>query len=225
MQRQIQITADGSATVAIPDWQVTYHSKHGSIQESRHVFIDAGLQAFMRSHPQQKTISIFEMGFGTGLNAWLSLEQAIQQQVKIHYTAIELYPLNKQEYEQLNYDSLIPVANHSIIELHEAAWETENQITSDFLFTKHHDSLHNYKNKKGFDIIFYDAFAPAAQPELWTTAVFEMLLNMTNPGGIFVTYCSKGDVRRSLISAGWQVEKLPGPKWKREMLRASKPAR
>lgn len=224
MQRQVQITADGSATVAIPDLQVTYHSKYGSVQESRHVFIDAGLHAFMRSHPQQKTISIFEMGFGTGLNAWLSLEQAIKQQVKIHYTAVELYPLHKQEYEQLNYDTIIPVANHSIIELHEAAYNIPVSIDANFVVTKHHKSLTDYKNQSSFDIIFYDAFAPAAQPELWTNTVFEMLLNITNPGGILVTYCSKGNVRRAMISAGWKAEKLPGPKWKREMLRASKPA-
>ncbi|WP_343669370.1 tRNA (5-methylaminomethyl-2-thiouridine)(34)-methyltransferase MnmD [Chitinophaga sp.] len=202
MKRELQVTADGSHTIAIPDMNVTYHSTHGAIQESMHVFIHAGLQAV-----QAPAIRIFEMGFGTGLNALLTLQYAT---TPVYYYAVEQFPLTATEVEGLNYGNA----------MHHYPWNEDVKISDQFTLHKAHTSLMTVTPAQTFHLIYYDAFAPAAQPELWTKAVFEKLFSFLEPGGILVTYCSKGDVRRAMLAAGFAVEKLAGPPGKREMLRA-----
>lgn len=218
MKRIIISTADGSHTVHIPEMNVTYHSKHGAVQESTHVFIEAGLRHFIATSGKQE-IRIFEMGFGTGLNALLTLDEAQKIKRLINYTAIELHPLSEEERKNLDYNS-----DQSVFEnLHAAAWEEEISIDSFFKLYKTKADLLHYKTDKKFDIIYYDAFAPSAQPQLWTADVFKKLYSMMNSGGVLVTYCSKGDVRRAMQAAGFIVEKIQGPPGKREMVRAGVP--
>ncbi len=216
MERHVQITADGSATITIPAMQVTYHSKHGAVQESNHVFIQAGLEWMIQQG--LKHIRIFEMGFGTGLNALLTAEYIQTLPIKISYYSAEAYPLNTTESASLNY------TNQALLQqLHNSSWNQPTAITSNFTLHKLLTTLDKCSINEPIDLIYYDAFAPSAQPELWTEAVFAKLYNWTAPGGILVTYCSKGDVRRAMQAAGWVVEKIPGPPGKREMVRAHKP--
>lgn len=217
MIRIVQTTADGSPTIAIPDMQVTYHSRHGAVQESRHVFIQAGLLPLLK---QYDVLHILEMGFGTGLNALLTLEQAITQEQAIYYEAVEKYPLNMDEVKGLNYTKPLPHAYFKA--LHQCHWNEPVAIHPFFTLLKSHISLQDFKAKAPFHLIYYDAFAPAAQPELWTAQIFEQLYDMMETEGILVTYCSKGDVRRNMLAASFKVEKLAGPPGKREMLRAIK---
>ena len=217
MQRIIQVTADGSPTIAIPDMQVTYHSRHGAVQESRHVFIQAGLIPFLK---QYSKLRIFEMGFGTGLNALLTLEQAIAQEQTIFYEAVEHFPLNDNEIKDLAYNSLSIPEYFDV--LHQCKWNEPVTIHPFFTLYKNNISLQEFKATEPFHLIYYDAFAPAAQPELWTLQIFEQLYNMLINDGVLVTYCSKGNVRRNMLAAGFKVEKLAGPPGKREMLRAIK---
>ncbi len=216
MEKQIITTKDGSSSVLIPEMNVTYHSIYGAMQESKHVFICAGLMPFIESKTFD-TITIFEMGFGTGLNALLSLEQAIIHQQKIHYIAIELFPLNEKEIECLSYNE------HSFFkELHQCNWEQDIVLNEYFILHKTKQSIFQYKNFQPINLIYYDAFAPSAQPELWTKSIFENVHACLQENGVLVTYCSKGDVRRAMLAAGFKVEKLQGPPHKREMLRAKK---
>jgi len=227
MHRELQITADGSHTLAIPQMQVTYHSRHGALQESMHIFIRHGLDYAVQQRPDDDRLCIFEMGFGTGLNALLSMQYASQHQKPVYYQAVEQYPLSVAEAEQLNYTSLTayePLTS-AFAAMH--AGDAGEDINIHPLFTLHKVklSLQQYLQLSGkniFDLIYYDAFAPSAQPELWAQEIFRQLFDILSKDGILVTYCSKGDVRRAMMSAGFAVEKLPGPPGKREMLRAMK---
>lgn len=216
MERRVQITADGSHTIAIPGMQVTYHSKHGAIEESKHVFIEAGLY-YPDKH--RKKLSVLEMGFGTGLNALLTAIEAQQNNIDIQYHAIEAYPLSSEEKSALNHGALL---NQETIfqQLHDAPWNQPVLVHPYFSLHKHYSTLQSFQHIQAFDVIYYDAFAPSAQPELWTVTVFQQLLNLLTPGGLLVTYCSKGDVRRAMTVAGFHVTKIPGPPGKREMVRA-----
>jgi len=217
MYRIVQNTADGSPTIAIPGMQVTYHSRHGAVQESRHVFIQAGLQPLLKQHA---VLRVFEMGFGTGLNALLTLEQAITQEKVIYYQAVEKYPLAEDEVKELTYTGILSPGYFTA--LHQCKWNEPVVIHPLFTLYKSLVPLQDFKAESPFHLIYYDAFAPAAQPELWTLQTFEQLYAMLANGGILVTYCSKGDVRRKMLAAGFKVEKLAGPPGKREMLRAIK---
>ena len=221
MERILQLTSDGSYTIAVPSMHVTYHSIHGAIQESMHVFINAGLQPLLH---QFETLHIFEMGFGTGLNALLSLQQATQHNQKIFYYAAELFPLKPYEYSSLNYSSKLQ--NDSLQSyfklMHECEWGKDVSIHPLFTLHKTNESLLNLVTDHAFNLIFFDAFAPAAQPELWTQQVFKKMFQLLANKGMLVTYCSKGDVRRAMLAADFKVEKLQGPPRKREMLRAIK---
>lgn len=221
-EREIIITADGSVTIAIPQLHVTYHSKHGAIQESMHVFIEAGLKPLLH---QQETINLFEMGFGTGLNALLSLIEAEKHQQKINYQAVEAFPLEKEIVGGLNYCEQLhqPQLKPLFEQLHASPWNQSINLTPWFTLQKDHTTLFNLSTAQLFNLIYYDAFAPNAQPELWTVDAFTQLFNMLTAGGILVTYCSKGDVRRAMQAAGFSIEKIPGPPGKREMVRARKP--
>lgn len=218
-QRHIVQTADGSPTLYVPQWDEHYHSIHGAVQESAHVFIQAGLEYVSG---QKKSISILEVGFGTGLNAWLTADWAIRNQVHIQYTGIEAYPLTIQESSLLHYAES-EEGNLLLRNLHEVPWGNWNEINPDFHLFKWQGLLEDFQTECHYDLIYFDAFAPSAQPELWTRQVFEKIFQSTNPGGILVTYCAKGDVRRAMKAAGWEVSKLPGPPRKREMTRAIHP--
>ncbi len=221
--RSIIITKDGSHTFAIPELKVTYHSHHGAIQESMHVYIDAGLK-YVSDNLRLSHIYIFEMGFGTGLNTLLTLIEAEKRQLHIHYTSIEPYPLQQDEIvslnfcEQLNRKDLQPVFR----QMHQCEWEKDISINSFFTLKKMRINLINLSTYQPVNLIYYDAFGPTVQPELWTREVFEKLYGMLLPAGILVTYCSKADVRRAMVAAGFIVKKIPGPWGKREMVRVGK---
>jgi tRNA U34 5-methylaminomethyl-2-thiouridine-forming methyltransferase MnmC len=220
MQRKVILTSDGSHTILLPELNVTYHSIHGAVQESKHVFIEAGLKSL---NPAGKTIvKIFEMGFGTGLNALLTMIEAEKLERAIHYEAIEQFPLDNNEIGSLNYckqldrEDLQPVFE----QLHHCECDKQIELTSRFIFKKIQANLLNFGIPKTFELIYFDAFAPNVQPELWTKEIFDKMFEMLEPGGILVTYCSKGDVRRAMQAAGFTIEKLPGPKGKREIITA-----
>jgi tRNA U34 5-methylaminomethyl-2-thiouridine-forming methyltransferase MnmC len=226
MERKIIMTKDGSASISIPEMNVTYHSVHGAIQESLHVFINAGLH-YLINQPTRKTINIFEMGFGTGLNALLTLIEADKVKQPVHYTVIELHPLDQSEIKSLNYceQSRQSVYQASFEKLHSCEWEKDIVVNSSFTFHKTKADLLDFSTHQLFNLIYYDAFAPIAQPELWTKNIFEKLYGLMSPGGTLVTYCSKGDVQRAMKAAGFKIEKLPGPIGKREMIRAGRESR
>ena len=223
MQRIPVITKDGSHTISVPDMNVTYHSVHGAIQESEHVFIKAGLLdsgIFDYTGVHQ----VLEIGFGTGLNALLTLIEADKQKNRIYYTAIEPFPLDESIIMQLNYCEQLNLPHYQRLfeKMHQCDWEEMYEITEHFRLTKHKTSLQEFSIVKSFSIIYYDAFAPNAQPELWTEKIFEKLYSLLLPEGILVTYCSKGAVQRAMKAAGFTIEKIPGPPGKREMIRAVK---
>lgn len=225
MKHELIATADGSHTVRVPEMNITYHSVHGAMRESMHVFINAGFYgSASRLTRENEPLRIFEMGFGTGLNALLTLIEAEKIKTKIYYEAVEPFPLNEQEVRSLNYcDLLKPPDMQNILEqMHNCDWEKEISITANFILLKRNANLLNFKSLKPFELIYFDAFAPTAQPELWTKEVFDKMYAMLEPDGILVTYCSKGDVRRAMMAAGFTVEKLAGPPHKREMIRARK---
>lgn len=222
-QRTIQLTTDGSHTVAIPSLDITYHSRHGAINESLHVFIEAGLKYWLQQHGTNQ-VRIFEMGFGTGLNALVTYIEAAKNNLNIHYSSIEQFPLEKEIVASLNYCETLQRTDlvGLFTTMHTAAWNEDVQLSAFFTLHKIQTSLLDLQPKEKYDLVYYDAFAPNAQPELWTVEVFKKLFDALNEGGTLVTYCSKGDVRRALIAAGFIVSKIPGPPYKREMLRAVK---
>lgn len=277
MKRIIEKTDDGSATLFVPELNEHYHSTKGARTESQHIFIDMGLKASTTVSPR-----ILEIGFGTGLNAWLTLEEAERSGRNVHYTGLELYPLEWQMVEQLGYIAgneqlMIDGESKSAIELfrqlHTSPWEEEVRLTPHFTLQKaeadvnrwtmennmqiinkpednmspskldvdHSNHVADHPNyvsdyskavadhsrtiiaKSRFDVIYFDAFAPEKQPEMWSQELFDRLYVLLDTGGILTTYCAKGIVRRMLQSAGFIVERLPGPPGgKREILRARK---
>lgn len=221
MERSIVITADGSQSIQVPSLNIMYHSKHGALQESEHVFIQHGVQALL---PFQKPLMVaVEMGFGTGLNCQLLHGFAKQNNIKICYTGIEAYPLEPAEWQQLAYDALLPQGTVTSEQLHALPANTWCEIDEYFSVYKIHQALEEAVLPTEIDVVLYDAFAPNAQPHLWQPAIFERWFMHMAEGGLLTTYCSKGDVRRAMLAAGFTVNKLPGPPGKREMLQAIKP--
>ena len=222
MERVIQHTADGSATIAIPSMAVTYHSTHGAIQESMHVFIAAGWQFLLQQQPAKQTIHLLEMGFGTGLNALLTYQLANEKEV--YYETLEQFPLPETITQQLGYaDNLSDkTLGTTFSAMHACEWGRVVNIGRQFHLCKRREKLEDYQPSSLIDLVYFDAFAPNTQPELWTSPIFNKLYQAQSAGGILVTSCSKGDVRRAMLAAGYQVEKIPGPPGKREMLRAIK---
>lgn len=206
-------TDDGSKTLYNADLNESYHSRFGAVQESQHVFIHNGLRACYDRSP----IHIFELGLGTGLNALLTAQAAGNDRC-VCYTAIEAHPLQDDIVRQLNYAA----DNQLFTRIHRAPWGRSVEITEHFTLNKINADFCVYAPQQSYDVLYYDAFAPDVQPELWTDEVWAKLAAMTRAGGILVTYCAKGAVRRGLDAAGFAMERLPGPPGKREMLRGVK---
>lgn len=225
MIREVILTKDGSHTIHIPGMNVTYHSVNGAIRESTHVFIDSGLKFCKGGADRPGSITILEAGFGTGLNALLTLISTENSGQKVHYYTLELHPLTEEEFKSLNYcEQLNQHRLKTFFEkLHGCDWEKDIPLTPLFTIHKALQSILHFSMKGPFDLVYFDAFAPASQPELWTKNVFDSLIQVMSSGALLVTYCSKGDVRRAMLAAGFKVEKLPGPPGKREILRAIKP--
>jgi tRNA U34 5-methylaminomethyl-2-thiouridine-forming methyltransferase MnmC len=223
MEREIIITRDGSHSIAVPELSVTYHSIHGAIQESKHVFIEAGLKHLLNQTAKQ--ICILEVGFGTGLNTLLTAIEVEGTETTIYYVALEPFPISVEEANSLNYCEQLRRNDleEDFIRMHNCVWNKTVAVTENILLHKSNDTLQIFDHETKFDLIYYDAFAPNAQPELWIKEIFEKLFHLLKTNGILVTYCSKGDVRRAMTAAGFDVKKLPGAPGKREMLRALKP--
>ncbi|MGL4598605.1 MAG: tRNA (5-methylaminomethyl-2-thiouridine)(34)-methyltransferase MnmD, partial [Bacteroidia bacterium] len=221
-KRSLAITADGSHTVVLTDEAIHYHSIHGAIQESKHVFLRMGWEALPSSKHE---VRILEIGFGTGLNALLQFELGQQTTRPVHYTALEAYPLELELALACNYVSTENAYTQRTVfeQMHRCAWNESIQLSEHFVLEKIHTTLENYQPKsQSIDLIYFDAFAPNFQPELWTIEIFSKLYQALATGGLLVTYCAKGEVRRNLQAAGFSVERLDGPPGKREMLRGKK---
>jgi tRNA U34 5-methylaminomethyl-2-thiouridine-forming methyltransferase MnmC len=222
MQREIQVTADGSHTLLLKDKNSTYHSLHGAISESRHVFIQAGLHPLLKQDPAIP-IRILEIGYGTGLNALLTLIEADRTSIQVSYTAVEPYPLTAEEYELLNYGALLNREN-DLLTLHTIPENTSTRVSPYFTIRRFQQEIQKLPDLPIADCIFFDAFSPTDQPDMWTEEVFSRLFQCLSPAGTLVTYCSKTTVRTILQSVGFTVTKIPGPFGKREMVRAIKSA-
>jgi len=214
-------TSDGSNSISSKQYQASYHSIHGAIEESMHIFISAGL--YYKHRQGIKEIKIFEMGFGSGLNAFLTQLAAKKYNLKVQYHSIELHPLSEDIYESLNFHSLIPDSSHeSLLNLHQLSWGDLHQIDQHFSFKKIEGDLHKVSLEEQFDLIYYDAFAPSAQPTLWEESIQSKLYEILKPKGALLTYCAQGKFKRTLKALGYQLDKLDGPGRKHEMTRAIK---
>ncbi|MGB5264370.1 MAG: tRNA (5-methylaminomethyl-2-thiouridine)(34)-methyltransferase MnmD [Lutimonas sp.] len=221
MERKVIITHDGSSSIYLPEWDEHYHSIHGAIQEAYHVFIKNGLYLFK----DEKKIELLEIGFGTGLNALITLIEGEKYNLFINYTGIEAYPVSLEEMKQLNYLSLLDAKHKELefVKMHEDNWEEKLRISDAFNLTKKQQKFQDIREKNKYNLIYFDAFGARVQPELWTETIFVQMFEALAEGGVLVTYAAKGSVRRAMLASGFEVEKLPGPPGKREMLRATKP--
>jgi len=217
--RKIIATNDGSHTLLVPVLNEQYHSIHGAIKEAEHVFLKMGLDEFLRS--ERVSVNVFEVGFGTGLNALLSAQWATSKQKKLAYTSIEKFPVSKIEFQQLNYGDILH-GSELYTKITDAKWGDFTTVSNVFSLRKLNLDLLKDTLPTGFDVVFFDAFAPNKQPELWDTLVFEKIYGIMSENSLMVTYSCQGQAKRNMISAGFEVEKVPGPPGKREMLRARK---
>ncbi|GGG56984.1 tRNA (5-methylaminomethyl-2-thiouridine)(34)-methyltransferase MnmD [Bizionia arctica] len=225
MERKIITTADGSKTIQLVGLDEQYHSLHGALQEARHVFIKHGLQHVLQSQLKQNApISILEIGFGTGLNAMVTLFEVKNQSIKINYVGVEAYPVSKEEVLALDYQGLFPdLDSGNLYEtIHAIKWEDIHEITSLFTLQKQQKFFHEIVDLNLYNLIYFDAFGARIQPELWTEEIFKIMFDALKDQGVLVTYSAKGSVRRAMQAVGFIVERLPGPPGKREMLRATK---
>lgn len=222
LKKEIVNTLDGSNTIFVPEFDETYHSTHGAIQESLHVFIRSGL----KFKTELNDINVLEVGFGTGLNALLSFINSEETNKNIKYTSIEAYPLKWDLLSKLNYIDLIFNGKYSATykKIHTCDWESFYILSSFFTLKKQNVKLQDVSFDNEFDVIYFDAFAPRVQPELWTDQIFTSMYKALKPGGVLVTYCAKGSVKRALKYVGFELQSIPGPPGKREMSRAVKPS-
>ena len=210
------ITEDGSHSLISEQFNQQYHSLQGALNESEHIYINLGLRPVLENGP----VSVFEMGFGTGLNAFLAWKLADQLQKQVFYTSVEAYPVSLLEASQLNYEEA--TGEKGFMQLHHAAWGKEVAISPFFSLRKELTTLQNFTPDRFFDVVFYDAFDPRAQPELWTGEIFTKIAAQTRPGGVLVTYSSNGIVKRALTAGGFKVERHKGPGRKTHVLKAIK---
>ena len=219
MKREIIITNDGSTTIRIPEWDENYHSTHGAIQEAKHVFIKNGLDLFQN----QDAISILEIGFGTGLNAFITFLETINKE-KVNYVGVEAYPISQEEIAQMNYVSELDSEMYQEIfdKMHSCDWEKQETISENFHLTKRKQFFQDIEDKNQFDLIYFDAFGFPLQPELWSEVIFKKMYDALLPKGTLVTYACRSSIKNAMLSVGFSIEKLPGAPGKREMLRATK---
>lgn len=219
MKREIIKTLDGSTTIHLEEWNESYHSKHGAIQEAKHVFIKNGLSLF-----DNKPVSLLEIGFGTGLNAFITFLESQQKKQSIDYVGVEAYPVSAEEVLGMNYVEELEASEfYNIFEkMHKSEWDKRVEICDQFSLTKRKQFFDKIDDIEKFDLIYFDAFGYRVQPELWSTEIFQKMYNSLKPNGVLVTYAARGVVKRSMISVGFTVEKLAGPPGKREMFRATK---
>jgi len=220
MRKELLITEDGSHTIYIPEMDEHYHSIHGAIQESMHIYIEQGFL-----FTELESVSILEIGFGTGLNAYLTYCYANLHNINVKYLCLENYPLSENEYLQLNYSKSVFPENNEVFErLHRVSWENWVEISPFFRLKKLQSDLltHCFDKQAMFDLVYYDAFAVGKQLEMWTDELLNKVAATIKEGGIFITYCAKGAVRRALTNAGLTMARLPGPIGKKEILRGKK---
>ncbi len=217
---ELKLSDDGSHTLYNKELNENYHSTNGAIQEANHVFIKTGLEPIIGSKP---SITIVEMGFGTGLNALLTANYAKETKQQIHYIGIEAYPVDKELISKLNYPEIIGGDSQKHFDkIHEAKWDGIGLVNNYFTIQKMASKLEDFNPRKAIDLVFYDAFGPQVQAEVWDINLFDKLFSFMNDKGVFVTYCAKGQVRRDLEAVGFKMERLEGPPGKREMLRGIK---
>ncbi len=216
MKREILITSDGSSTIHLPDWDEQYHSKNGSINETYHVFIKCGLKEVVADK-----VSILEIGFGTGLNCFITY---LEGKKEIDYVGVEAYPVTADEIDKMNFVAVLEAKEQEEVfkKMHDVSWEKKHQISDNFTLTKRKQFFEDINDENAFNLIYYDAFGARVQPQLWTEEIFLKMYKALKPNGILVTYSAKGSVRRAMQAVGFFVERLPGPPGKREMLRATK---
>ena len=225
MQFEVRMTEDGSHTLYVEGIDECYHSTHGAVQESAHIFITDGLKTFASTYMQDENcelppqMSVLEVGFGTGLNAYLTILEAERLKIHIHYTSIELYPLSATVATQLNYPEILGKERDLFEKIHGLSWGEVHRVSSFFSLYKVQADFITYELRDRYDVIYFDAFSPEKQPEMWSEQCFGKLYNHCNENAVLTTYCAKGAVRRAMQSAGFIVERLPGPPGKREVLR------
>lgn len=219
MKREIITTNDGSTTIHLPELNESYHSKHGAIQEAYHVFIKNGLSLF-----EGKSVSVLEIGFGTGLNSFITYLEAKKTNQNIDYVGVEAYPVAIEEALQMNYVKELNSNQEAIIfkNMHEAIWEEKVPISDDFSLTKRQQLFQDIEDEDAFNLIYFDAFGFRVQPELWSLEIFQKMYNALKINGVIVTYACRSSIKNAMIECGFKVEKLPGAPGKREMLRAKK---
>ena len=218
MKREIIKTEDGSTSIHLPDWNESYHSKHGAIQEAYHVFIHNGFSLF-----EGKSISILEIGFGTGLNSFISYLEAKRLDKSIDYVGVEAYPVSLHEALQMNYVEEIESTEKELFtHMHTMDWDRKVEMNSFFTLTKRKQFFQDITDENVFDLIYFDAFGFRVQPELWSEAIFNSMFKALKKGGVLVTYACRTSIKNAMLTAGFTVEKLPGAIGKREMLRARK---
>lgn len=218
MNRKIITTEDGSVTIHIQDLDESYHSKHGAIQEAYHVFIKSGLDLFSNE------VAILEIGFGTGLNTFITYLEHVKRGLKVKYVGVEAYPILKEEVVQLNYvEQLQALEYYEVFKtMHQMPWEENKQLDKTFEFTKRQQFFQDINDEAAFNLIYFDAFGFTVQPELWSEAIFEKMYKALLPKGVLVTYACRTSIKNAMLKAGFKIEKLPGAPGKREMLRATK---
>jgi tRNA U34 5-methylaminomethyl-2-thiouridine-forming methyltransferase MnmC len=223
MQTEIIKTTDGSHSIYVKELDEHYHSIHGAIQESKHVFMEMGLKHIASSSPNTE-INILEIGLGTGLNTFLTYLESAKMNEVINYTSIEAYPISVETANQLNYLELLDEKKNQFTfnEIHTSEWDKKNVFSKQFTFRKINNTLQQIMFDDTYHLIYFDAFGPRVQPEMWTEELFAKLYAATLPNGCLVTYCAKGEVKRTLKKVGFIVETLQGPPGKREMVRALK---
>ena len=229
MKKEIIQTKDGSTTFYLPELNETYHSKNGAIQEAYHVFIKNGFSLFegheLLRTGEAKPISILEIGFGTGLNAFITSLESQNNNQTVDYVGVEAYPITQEEALTMNYANQIDASKNEVFQkIHQIDWEIKTQLNTTFQLTKRKQLFQDIVDVEVFDLIYFDAFGYDVQPELWSDEIFEKMFIALKSGGVLVTYACRSVIKNSMISAGFKIEKLPGAPGKREMLRASKQA-
>ena len=218
MKTELIITDDGSHTLYVPELNEHYHSTFGAIQESKHVFIEAGFNFCRKTQ-----MLILEIGFGTGLNTLMTYIEAYRHQPhpQINYHSIEFYPLSKQITDKLNFcENLSEKENLIFNKLHDVKWNTDQKIDNNFILRKIHTDLLTYKFDSFYDLVYFDAFGPDKQEDMWQPSIFQKISDCMKSGAVLTTYSVKGTVKRALKNSGFKITKIPGPKGKREMIRA-----